>query len=103
LLFAFSHPSWYRFTLDEVSMTITLSPETQKLLEARMKQGGFQTPDAIVRIALETLDQIEGEAFEQLDDETQAAIGRAEAQSVRGEGRPWEEVKAELRARYLKR
>lgn len=83
-------------------MTITLSPETQKLLEARMKQGGFQTPDAIVRIALETLDQIEGEALEELDDETQAAIERAEAQSARGEGRPWEEVKAELRAKYLK-
>ncbi len=83
-------------------MTITLSAETQKLLEARMKQGGFQTPDAIVRIALETLDQIEGEALEDLDDETQAAIERAEAQSARGEGRPWEEVKAELRAKYLK-
>lgn len=83
-------------------MTITLSAETQKLLEARMKQGGFQSPDAIVRIALETLDQIEGEALEELDDETQGAIERAEAQSARGEGRPWEEVKAELRARYLK-
>jgi antitoxin ParD1/3/4 len=83
-------------------MTITLSPETQKLLEARMKQGGFQSPDAVVRCALETLEQVEGEAFEDLDDATRAAIERAEAQADRGEGRPWEEVKAELRARYLK-
>jgi Arc/MetJ-type ribon-helix-helix transcriptional regulator len=83
-------------------MTITLTPQTQKLVEERMKRGGFATPDDLVRIALETLDQVEGEAFEDLDDETRQAIERAEAQSARGEGRPWEDVKSELRARFLR-
>jgi Arc/MetJ-type ribon-helix-helix transcriptional regulator len=82
-------------------MTITLSPETQKLLEERMKQGGFESPDMVVRVALETLDQIEGEALQDLDEETQAALVEAEAQADRGEVRPWEELKAELRAKYL--
>jgi Arc/MetJ-type ribon-helix-helix transcriptional regulator len=84
-------------------MTITLSPETQKLLEERMKRGGFPDPDAVLRVALETLDQVEAEALEDLDDETIASIERGEAQASRGEGRPWEDVKAELRARFLKR
>jgi len=83
-------------------MTITLTPQTQKLVEERMKRGGFATPDDLVRIALETLDRVEGEAYEDLDDDARQAIERAEAQSARGEGRPWEDVKAELRARFLR-
>jgi Arc/MetJ-type ribon-helix-helix transcriptional regulator len=83
-------------------MTITLTPETQKLLEDRMKKGGYATPDALVRAALQTLDEVEGDAYEDLDQDTRDAIERAEAQSARGEGRPWEDVKAELRARFLK-
>jgi Arc/MetJ-type ribon-helix-helix transcriptional regulator len=82
-------------------MTISLSPETQKLLEERMKRGRFATPDDVVRVALEMLEQYEGDALEDLEPDTLAAIERAEAQSVRGEGRPWEEVKAELRAKFL--
>ena len=83
-------------------MTITLTPETQKLLEDRMKKGGFSTPDALVRAALQTLDDVEGDAYEDLDQDTRDAIERAEGQSARGEGRPWADVKAELRARFLK-
>jgi Arc/MetJ-type ribon-helix-helix transcriptional regulator len=82
-------------------MVISLSAETQKLLEERMKRGGYATPDDLVRIALETLDQVEGEAYEDLDADTRDAIERAEGQADRGEGRPWEDVKAELRAKYL--
>jgi Arc/MetJ-type ribon-helix-helix transcriptional regulator len=83
-------------------MTVELSAETQKLLEDRMKRGGFPNPDAALRAALETLGEVEGEALEDLDANTLAAIERAEAESARGEARPWEEVKAELRARFLK-
>jgi Arc/MetJ-type ribon-helix-helix transcriptional regulator len=91
-------------SISEVSMTITLSPETQKLLEEHMKMGGFQSADALVRVALETMDQleVEGEAIEELDEETQAAIERGEAEADRGETRPLSEVAAELRAKYLK-
>jgi len=82
-------------------MNISLSAETQKLLEERMKKGDFSTPDEAVRDALLAREEIDGEPLDQLDPETQAAIERAEAQSERGEGRPWEEVREELRARYL--
>jgi Arc/MetJ-type ribon-helix-helix transcriptional regulator len=83
-------------------MNITLRPATRKLLEERMRKGGYGDADAAVRHALKTLGQVEDEAFEDLDADTQAAIRRAEVQSARGEGRPWKTVKEELRQRYLK-
>jgi predicted transcriptional regulator len=83
-------------------MAITLSPETQRLIEERMKQTGLDTADELVRLALQTLDQVRGEDFEDLDPETQAAIEEGLAQADRGEGRPWEEVREELRARFIK-
>lgn len=84
-------------------MTITLSPETQRLLEEQMKKGGFATADDVVRVALQTMEEIEGEPLDELDEETQAAIARAEAQSARGEGRDWEDVREEFRARFLRK
>ena len=84
-------------------MTIDLSRETQKLLDTRLKKGGYSDPDALVRFALEMLEEAEGDPFEDFDQATQAAIKRAEAQSARGEGRPWREVKEELRMRFVKR
>ena len=84
-------------------MNISLSPQTHQLLQERMKKGGFSSPDDVVLIALETMDQVEGEPFESLDEATRAAIERAEAQSDRGEGRSWEEVREELRAKYANR
>jgi Arc/MetJ-type ribon-helix-helix transcriptional regulator len=77
-------------------MEINLSPETQKLVEERMHQFGYSTPDEAIRIALELMDQpMEADA------ETLAAIQEGEAQLDRGEGRPWEDVKAELKARFF--
>jgi Arc/MetJ-type ribon-helix-helix transcriptional regulator len=84
-------------------MHIILSPETQKLLEERMRKGGHPTADDALRVALQTLDDVEGAALEDLDEETRAAIERAEEQADRGEGCPWEEVREELRERYLRR
>ena len=42
-------------------MTITLSPETQKLLEEWMKKGGFATADDVVRLALQTMEEIKAD------------------------------------------
>jgi Arc/MetJ-type ribon-helix-helix transcriptional regulator len=36
---------------------MSLSPETQKLIEGRMKAGGFPSPDDVVQAALASLDQ----------------------------------------------
>jgi Arc/MetJ-type ribon-helix-helix transcriptional regulator len=82
-------------------MHIVLSPETQRLLEERMKKSGYATADEAVRVALKTLDDVDGAPLEGFDAGTLEAIERAEAQSSRGEGRPWEDVRAELKAKYL--
>lgn len=37
-------------------MNITLSPETQKLIERKMACGGYATPDEVVMAALRALD-----------------------------------------------
>jgi Arc/MetJ-type ribon-helix-helix transcriptional regulator len=84
------------------AMNIVLSPATQKLLEDRMRKDGYATPDDAVRGMLETLEQNEAAAqfgAGYLDEETLAAIDRAEEQIARGEHQDWEEVKAELRAK----
>jgi Arc/MetJ-type ribon-helix-helix transcriptional regulator len=82
-------------------MTIALRPQTEKLLQEQMDKGGFATPDDAVRTALQALDELRGEAIEDLDQATQAAIDRALAQAARGEGRPWSDVRAALAAKHL--
>jgi Arc/MetJ-type ribon-helix-helix transcriptional regulator len=79
-------------------MRLSLSAETEQLIEAQLRKGGYNSADDLVRVALELLDQVEPEA---LDDETLAAIDRAEDQIERGAYRAWDDVKAELRAKYL--
>lgn len=82
-------------------MSILLSPDTQRLIEERMKSSGIASADELVRTALQFFEESKGEDIEDLDPETQAAIERAEAQSARGEGQPWEDVRAAIRAKYL--
>jgi Arc/MetJ-type ribon-helix-helix transcriptional regulator len=84
-------------------MGISLNPETQKLIEERMKRTGFSTADDLVRVALQTLDQVQGEDYEQLDAETRKAIEEAEAQHERGEGIPLDEAFERLRRKRQSR
>ena len=77
---------------------LTLSPQTQKLIEERMKHGRYSNADDLLRAALHALHERE---IEPLDSGTPAAIDRAEGQISRGECRDWEDAKAELRAKYL--
>jgi Arc/MetJ-type ribon-helix-helix transcriptional regulator len=84
-------------------MTISLTPETQKLLEEQMKKYGYVNADEAVRVALEKLDQEEGEYVEDMDPETQASIERGLAQADREEGRSVEQVREEIRARFGKK
>ena len=51
-------------------MTISITPETQRLLEEDMKKGGYSGADDVVRLALRTLNEVEGESIEDLDEET---------------------------------
>jgi Arc/MetJ-type ribon-helix-helix transcriptional regulator len=81
-------------------MNVSLSPETQQLLEEQMKAGRFSDPDEVLKLALRTLNQLRGEDYEDLDPETRAAIEEAEAEYQRGEGRPWDQVREEILARF---
>jgi Arc/MetJ-type ribon-helix-helix transcriptional regulator len=77
-------------------MTIMLSPETERMLQDRMRIGGFRSEDEAVRAALENLQSLDCDR----SPETIAAI-REGLQDVReGRTRPWEQVKAELNARF---
>jgi Arc/MetJ-type ribon-helix-helix transcriptional regulator len=79
-------------------MSVTLSPEIQKLLEERIKRGGYSTVDDLVRAALETLDHLEAD---ELDEATVAAIDRAEAQYARGEGMDVDEAFEQIRRKHF--
>jgi Arc/MetJ-type ribon-helix-helix transcriptional regulator len=78
--------------------SISLRPETHKLIEERLKQGVFSTPDDMIRVALDTLDQCD---VDDLDDATLAAIDRAEAEYERGEGIPADVAFAQLRRKHF--
>ena len=80
---------------------VSLNAETQRLIKERMKETGVSTPDELVQVALQTLRQVRGEDFEDLDPDTQAAIEEGLAQADRGETRPWEAVREELRSRFI--
>jgi putative addiction module CopG family antidote len=40
-------------------MDLTLSPETRRLIDERMKRGGYASPDDVVRAGLASLEQQE--------------------------------------------
>ena len=82
-------------------MNITLSPELQKFVEERVKAGEFQSPAQVVEAGLARL--MLDPSPEQLDDDTLAAIARAEAQLDRGEGIPLKEAFDRLRKKHLGR
>ena len=84
-------------------MGISLSAETQRLIEERMKQSGFSTADDLVRAALQTLDEVRGEPYDRLAEETRQAIDEAEAQHARGQGIPLDEAFDRLRRKHLGR
>ena len=82
-------------------MNITLSPELQKRIAAKVQHGDIGSADALVEHALNFyLDFEEGGMDEEEFLETKAAIDEALEQANRGEGRPAEQVFAELRAKH---
>src|SRR5438477_10337534 len=75
-------------------------PEFAKFIDEQVKAGRFRSPEEVLE---EALSRMMCEEDLELDEETIAAIEEGEAQLDRGEGRPWEEVRAELRAKYLQK
>ena len=78
-------------------MDITLTPDIEERIERKIREGEYDTADALVRQALDWFLEIDDE--DELED-TRAAIEEARAQSQRNESIPAEEVFEELRAKY---
>jgi Arc/MetJ-type ribon-helix-helix transcriptional regulator len=82
-------------------MNISLSPELQKRIAEKVERGDVGTTDALVEEALNFyLDYEDGEVDEPEFRDTKAAIDEALEQGEHGEGRPAEQVFADLRAKY---
>jgi Arc/MetJ-type ribon-helix-helix transcriptional regulator len=77
-------------------MNITLTPDLEKRIEERLHRGDYASPEALVTEAVSRLIDEDEEELR----ETKAAIEQALEESARGEGRPADEVFAELRAEY---
>ncbi len=82
-------------------MNVSLRPELQRFVDDQVKAGHFASPDAVIEAGLARL-MLDPDPAE-LDEETLAAIDRAEEQIEQGQYRDWKEVSAELRAKYLGR
>jgi putative addiction module CopG family antidote len=82
-------------------MNVTLRPEVAKFIEEQVRAGRFHSPDDAINAAITRLQAEQELLAEEIDDADLAAIQEGLAQLDRGEGRPWEEVRAELRAKYL--
>jgi antitoxin ParD1/3/4 len=77
-------------------MAISLSPETQRMIEEGMKQRGYASADDLVRAGLALLNrQAATGDFE--PGELDGLIAQAEAEFERGEGIAADEVFAEIR------
>ena len=77
-------------------MTVTISPETQKLLEEKLKTGAYSSADELLHAALEAL----GTEAE-LDRETLEAIDRAEEAVDAGRVHEWKDVREVVKAKLL--
>ena len=77
-------------------MQVTLKPDVEKFVEAQIRCGRFSSAEEVLDEAIHRL-MIETEA--ELDNETAAAINRAEEQIDRGEGIDFDKFAAEMRKR----
>ena len=79
-------------------MNISLSPETEKLLEQKLRTGEYRSADDLVHAALDALDRIPP-----IDESTLDAIDRAEDQIDRGEVHDWKDVREQVRSKFLEK
>jgi len=73
-------------------MKVTLNAEAEKFIECQVRSGAFDSADELVD---EAVNRMKLEAELELDDETAAAINRAEEQIDRGEGIDFDQFAAQ--------
>ena len=66
-------------------MNITLKPEQEALIHAKVKSGQYQTVDDVIQAALDLLDE-QDKAYEEWVIETRAKVDEGIASLERGEG-----------------
>ena len=76
-------------------MTISLSTETQKLLEEKLQSGEYRSADGVLHAALDALNELESHS---LDEATLDAIDRAEHQIERRQVHDWKDARERARA-----
>jgi Arc/MetJ-type ribon-helix-helix transcriptional regulator len=82
-------------------MTITLSREIEERISAKMRDGGFASPDAIVEEAIAMyLDEGLSDEGEADFPEIRQAVNEGLAQGIRGEAMPLSEFEERMRAKY---
>lgn len=81
-------------------MTIQITPELMKLIDEEMKRGSFASIDDLLRAAIENL-SAPGADMDDLDQETQDALARAQEQAHRGEGIPLDEAYEQLMRKHF--
>jgi Arc/MetJ-type ribon-helix-helix transcriptional regulator len=80
-------------------MQVHLSkPELEKFIGEQVKAGNFPSPEAAVEAAIEQM-RLDSQLGD-LDDETAAAINRAEEQLDRNQGIDFQRFAAEMRRKY---
>lgn len=72
-------------------------PELEKFILDQVNSGNYATADAAIEAAVEQMMQEHGE----LDDQTLAAINRADEQYEAGQFVEWRSVRDDLRKKYL--
>jgi Arc/MetJ-type ribon-helix-helix transcriptional regulator len=84
---------------------VSHKPEREKFVDEQVRSGRHASAEQVVAEALSrlVLDEPDEEIGEGIDDATHTAHQRSQEQLARGEGRAWEEVRAESRAKYLGR
>lgn len=80
-----------------MTMPITLNLETERLLEARLRSGGFSSVDAVVVAALNALSELEAVG---LDNAALEAIDEAEEQIDCGAVHNWNDVREQVRTTF---
>ena len=82
-------------------MNVSLRSDLAKFISEQVTAGRYLSADAAVNAAVARIKAEEELLAGEVDDDDLAAIEEGLAQLNRGESRPWEEVRAELRAKFL--
>jgi putative addiction module CopG family antidote len=82
-------------------MNVSLRSDVAKFIAEQVAAGRYTSADAAVNAAVARVMAEEELLAGELNDEDLAAIEEGLAQLERGEGRPWQEVRAELKAKFL--